>query len=53
MQKLAPLKYNSQKNGETIFADNIKYIIPIYQRPYSWTDEQIRKFYSTFFRLLG
>ena len=47
--KTCTLKYNSQKNGETIFADNIKYIIPIYQRPYSWTDEQIRKFLSDSF----
>ncbi|MBK6834486.1 MAG: DUF262 domain-containing protein [Bacteroidetes bacterium] len=47
--KTCTLKYNSQKNGETIFADNIKYIIPIYQRPYSWTDEQIRKFLSDIF----
>ena len=47
--KTCTLKYNSQKNGETIFGDNIKYIIPIYQRSYSWTDEQIRKFLSDIF----
>lgn len=43
------LKYNSQKNGGTIFGHNTKYVIPIYQRPYSWTDEQIRKFLSDIF----
>jgi uncharacterized protein with ParB-like and HNH nuclease domain len=47
--KTCTLKYNSQKNGETIFGDNLKYIIPIYQRLYSWTDEQIRKFLSDIF----
>ena len=47
--KTCTLKYNSQENGDTIFADNLKYIIPIYQRPYSWTDEQIRKFLSDIF----
>ncbi|MBA3284649.1 MAG: DUF262 domain-containing protein, partial [Nitrosopumilus sp.] len=47
--KTCTLKYNSQKNGETVFADNLKYVIPIYQRPYSWTDEQIRKFLTDIF----
>ena len=43
------LKHNSQKNGDTIFGRNAKYVIPIYQRPYSWTDEQVRKFLSDIF----
>jgi len=43
------LKYNSQNNGSTILKNNIKYIIPIYQRPYSWTDIQIKKFLSDVF----
>lgn len=48
--KTCTLKYNSQNGGDTILNDNIKYIIPIYQRPYSWTEEQIRKFISDIFR---
>lgn len=44
------LKYNSQNNGDTILNGNKHYIIPIYQRPYSWTDEQIKKFISDIFR---
>ncbi len=43
------LKYNSQNNGATILKDNLKYIIPIYQRPFSWTDIQINKFLSDIF----
>lgn len=43
------LKYNSQDNGATILKNNIKYVIPIYQRPYSWTDTQIKKFLSDIF----
>ena len=47
--KTCTLKYNSQENGGTILGNNIKYIIPIYQRPYSWYDNQIRKFISDIF----
>lgn len=47
--KTCALKYNSQVNGGIIFDNDIKYIIPIYQRPYSWTDQQIRKFLSDLF----
>lgn len=47
--KTSTLKYNSQENGGTILGNNIKYIIPIYQRPYSWNDHQIRKFISDIF----
>ena len=43
------LKYNTQENGETILSNKLKYIIPIYQRPYSWTDDQLRKFLSDIF----
>ncbi|MBZ9730783.1 DUF262 domain-containing HNH endonuclease family protein [Salegentibacter sp. JZCK2] len=43
------LKYNSQKNGGTIFGHSTNYVIPIYQRPYSWTDEEVRKFLSDIF----
>lgn len=47
--KTCTLKYNNQHNGGTIFDINVKYIIPIYQRPYSWTNEQINKFISDIF----
>jgi hypothetical protein len=46
--KTCTLKYNSQ-TGDTILGNNKKYIIPIYQRPYSWSEEQIRKFLSDIF----
>jgi uncharacterized protein with ParB-like and HNH nuclease domain len=48
--KTCTLKYNSQKYDEIILNDTTKYIIPIYQRPYSWSEEQIRKFISDIFR---
>ncbi|MGD1818799.1 MAG: DUF262 domain-containing protein [Pleomorphochaeta sp.] len=44
------LKYNLQNKEDIILQENIKYNIPIYQRPYSWTDEQIQKFISDIFR---
>lgn len=47
--KTCTLKYNNQNGKETILTNQTKYIIPIYQRPYSWTDEQIRKFLSDIF----
>lgn len=47
--KTCTLKYNSQKPGETLLRNNIRFIIPIYQRPYSWTSEQIKKFLSDIF----
>ena len=47
--KTCTLKYNSQEGKGTVFGSGIKYIIPVYQRPYSWTDEQIRKFLSDIF----
>jgi uncharacterized protein with ParB-like and HNH nuclease domain len=47
--KTCTLKYNNQ-NGQGIILDNeTKYIIPIYQRPYSWTEDQIKKFISDIF----
>jgi len=48
--KTCTLKYNSQNGGETILNDNTRYVIPIYQRPYSWSEEQIKKFISDIFR---
>lgn len=47
--KTCTLQINNQLNGGTILNENIKYIIPIYQRPYSWTNEQISKFISDIF----
>lgn len=42
------LKYNDS-NENTLIGVNIKYIVPIYQRPYSWTEEQVSKFISDIF----
>ena len=47
--KTCTLKYNSQNGNSTMLGDDTKYIIPIYQRPYSWTDEQIEKFLTDIF----
>ncbi|MBS1645240.1 MAG: DUF262 domain-containing protein [Bacteroidetes bacterium] len=47
--KTCTLKYNNQEGKATILDNNAQYIIPIYQRPYSWTDEQLRKFISDIF----
>ncbi|AMM52444.1 hypothetical protein TH61_16350 [Rufibacter sp. DG15C] len=42
--KTCTLKHNSQEGHSTIFNSGVKYVIPIYQRPYSWKEEQIAKF---------
>lgn len=47
--KTCTLKHNNQNGTDFILNNQVKYIIPIYQRPYSWTDEQIRKFISDIF----
>lgn len=47
--KTCTLKYNNQQGKATILGNGTKYIIPIYQRPYSWTDEQLRKFITDIF----
>lgn len=49
--KTCTLRVNSQVGNETILKSNerISYIIPIYQRPYSWSELQIRKFLSDIF----
>jgi uncharacterized protein with ParB-like and HNH nuclease domain len=46
--KTCTLKYNNQEGKATIL-NNTKYVIPIYQRPYSWSDEQIKQFLSDIF----
>lgn len=47
--KTCTLKYNSQEGNSIILDNQSKYIIPIYQRPYSWKEEQLRKFISDIF----
>lgn len=47
--KTCTLKYNSQDTNDVILGNDVKYVIPIYQRPYSWTDEQLKKFISDIF----
>ncbi|MCG9879706.1 MAG: DUF262 domain-containing HNH endonuclease family protein [Bacteroidia bacterium] len=47
--KTCTLKYNNQEGKAAIINNEVKYVIPIYQRPYSWSDEQIRKFISDIF----
>ncbi len=47
--KTCTLKVNKQENGDKILGSNKHYIIPIYQRHYSWKDEQIRKFLTDIF----
>ena len=44
--KTCTLKVNSQEGHSTILGNGIKYVIPIYQREYSWKVEQIKKFLS-------
>lgn len=43
------LKYNQQDPSSTILDGKTGYIIPIYQRPYAWTEEQLRKFIADIF----
>ena len=38
------MKFNTYiKTVEEIVADNYEFIIPVYQRPYVWDDEEIKK----------
>lgn len=43
------LKNNAQNPENCILNRSINFVIPIYQRPYSWTENQIRKFISNIF----
>ncbi len=47
--KTCALKYNSQEGKSTILKDGIEYVVPIYQRPYSWKEEHLSKFISDIF----
>lgn len=46
--KTCTLKYNNQ-GGAFILDDKTKYVIPIFQRPYSWTEEELNKFITDIF----
>jgi len=41
--------FNNIQPEKSIFRKDIKYEIPIYQRPYSWEENQIKKFISDIF----
>ncbi|WP_433901054.1 DUF262 domain-containing protein [Sphingobacterium puteale] len=43
------LKYNQQDPSSIILDDQTGYVIPIYQRPYAWTEDQLRKFIADIF----
>ena len=44
------LKSRVNKKSQSILDRNVNYIIPIYQRPYSWTETQVEKFISDVFK---
>lgn len=48
--KTYTIKHNQTSEKDVILNSSIKYIIPVYQRPYSWNEEQIDKFISDIFR---
>ena len=41
---------NSKKSQNQIFKSNVSYVIPIYQRPYSWGENQIDLFLNSIFQ---
>lgn len=43
------LKTNKQENGSIILKENRSYIIPIYQRKYSWSNKEIEQFLEAIF----
>lgn len=43
------LKTKNRKKDNTILGNSTQFIIPIYQRPYSWSETQIRKFIADIF----
>ncbi|RZK11123.1 MAG: DUF262 domain-containing protein [Flavobacterium sp.] len=47
--KTCTLLCKSQEENDCILGNGVQYVIPIYQRPYSWTYEQIRKFIDDIF----
>lgn len=47
--KTCTLKHNKQNGGGILLDGTTHYVIPIYQRPYSWDEEQIKKFLGDIF----
>lgn len=47
--KICTLKYNDVQEKNIFLVENKKYIIPIYQRPYEWSEEHIQRFISDLF----
>lgn len=43
------LRQNNQTKENIILNGNTNYVIPIYQRPYSWTESQVKKFINDIF----
>jgi len=43
------LKSKNRDKDNTILGNSTQYIIPIYQRPYSWSEKQVRKFIADIF----
>ena len=43
------LKKNKQNEKNIVLNGTTNYIIPIYQRPYSWTETQLKKFINDIF----
>lgn len=43
------LKIKNREKDNTILGNSTQFIIPIYQRPYSWSEKQIRKFIADIF----
>lgn len=49
LAKTCTLMYNSQDSKDVILGNDVNYVIPIYQRPYSWTNDQLKKFIADIF----
>lgn len=47
--KTCTLKCNCQTNGSVVLDNESQYLIPIYQRPYSWSENEINKLISDIF----
>jgi len=47
--KTYTLRINSENKTQIILNGKIRYVVPIYQRPYSWKEDQVKKFISDIF----
>ena len=47
--KICTMKFNNANAQNIILAKNNKYIVPIYQRPYEWPDDKVKRFISDLF----